>query len=69
MAMNEFGCLGVWGGGGGGAYTTPTQYTTKLDSAFFRTQSYITKICYFEYLPSLLFGWYKLFFSPIHMKS
>ena len=33
------------------------------DSAFFRTQSYITEICYFEYLPSLLFGWQKPF-SP-----
>ena len=35
------------------------------DSAFFRTQSYITEICYFEYLPSLLFGWQKPFFSPV----
>ena len=33
------------------------------DSAFLRTQSYITEICYFEYLPSLLFGSQKPF-SP-----
>ena len=31
------------------------------DSAFFQTQSYITEICYFEYLLSLLFA----FFSPV----
>ena len=41
-------------------------FKSKLDdSAFFRTQSYITKICYFEYLLSLLFGWQKPYdFSP-----
>ena len=33
------------------------------DSAFFRTQIHITDIYYFEYLPSLLFGWQKPF-SP-----
>ena len=35
------------------------------DSAFFRTQSYITEICYFEYLLSLLYRWQKPFFFPI----
>ena len=35
------------------------------DSAFFRTQSYITDICYFEYIQSLFFGWQKPFFSPV----
>ena len=35
------------------------------DSAFFRTQSYITEICCFEYLPSLLFGSQKPFFSRV----
>ena len=35
------------------------------DSALFRTHSYITKICYFEYLPSLVFGWQKTFFSSV----
>ena len=31
----------------------------------FRTQSYITEICDFEYLLSLLFRWQKQFFFPI----
>ena len=45
------------------------KYGNKLDdSAFFRTLSYITKICYFEYLPSLLFRWQKPFFSPVQYK-
>ena len=35
------------------------------DSVFFRIQSYITKICYFAYLLSLLFRWQKQFFFPI----
>ena len=35
------------------------------DSAFYQTQSYITEICYFEYLLSLLFRWQKPFFFPI----
>ena len=35
------------------------------DSAFLRTQSYITEICYFEYLLSLLFRWQKPFLFPI----
>ena len=50
--------------------------TSELDDfAFFRTQSYISKICCFNFLPSLLFGWqnhfshqfraiYYLTFSP-----
>ena len=34
-----------------------TNFKQKLDdSAFFRTQCYITEICYFEFLPSLFFG-------------
>ena len=40
-------------------------YTKLDDSAFFQTQSYITEICYFEYLLSLLFRWQKPFFFPI----
>ena len=45
-----------------------TWYIHKLDdSAFFLTQSYITKICYFEFLPSLLFGWQKPYFPPVHI--
>ena len=35
------------------------------DSAFFPTPSYITGICYFEYLLSLLFRWQKPFFFLI----
>ena len=35
------------------------------DSAFFRTQSYITETCYFKFLPNLLFGCQKPFFSPV----
>ena len=38
---------------------------TIITRRFFRTQSYITEICYFEYLQSLLFGWQKPFFSPV----
>ena len=30
------------------------KYVKLDDSAFFRTQSYITEICYFEYLLSML---------------
>ena len=39
------------------------------DSAFFRTQSYITEICYFEDLLSLLFRWQKPFFFPIQSNT
>ena len=28
------------------------------DSVFFRTQSYITELCYFKYLPSLFIRWF-----------
>ena len=37
------------------------------DSAFFQTQSYITEICYFDYLQSLLFGSQKPFFSQVQI--
>ena len=28
------------------------------DSAFFRTQSYITELCYIKFLPNLLIRWF-----------
>ena len=59
--------------GGEGELTMYTfaniQKEIKLDdSAFFRTQSYITEICYFEYL--LSFGLQKTFISKVqsHIK-
>ena len=43
-----------------GRFITFQESLYKLDySAFFRTYSYITEICYFEYLQSLLLGWQK----------